>query len=296
MRKHTILIFFVFLCLVFGACKPKSAHPGYTKSRKGFHYQLHTFGESDIKAKIGDYVTLDIQYTTLTDSIFFEGRRKLKMEPPIYDGAIEDCIMLLHSGESATFILDASPFFKQTLGSDLPSFMKPGDKIKIKTSIIEIQTAREYENEKIAFLNWIEDFGDYEKVILKQFLTSSKPGVNPLKSGLIHLPIVKNDAPRIQVGDTITINYEGKFLNGKFFDSTKRRNLPFQFIYGTEWQVIKGLEEGLGLMGKGESALFILPSELAFGKSGSSTGIIPPFTSLIFEVDIVDVIKGPSLQ
>jgi FKBP-type peptidyl-prolyl cis-trans isomerase len=43
------------------------------------------------------------------------------------------------------------------------------------------------------------------------------------------------------------------------------------------------------MMALGEKSLFIIPSDLAFGNSGSSTGIIPPFTSLIFEVEILAV-------
>ena len=46
------------------------------------------------------------------------------------------------------------------------------------------------------------------------------------------------------------------------------------------------------MMTEGEKSLFILPSEIAFGKEGSSTGIIPPYTSLIFEVEVLKVIKG----
>ena len=53
--------------------------------------------------------------------------------------------------------------------------------------------------------------------------------------------------------------------------------------------MIKGLEEAIGMMREGEKSLFILPSELGFGNQGSSTGIIPPFTSLIFEVEILKV-------
>ena len=87
----------------------------------------------------------------------------------------------------------------------------------------------------------------------------------------------------------MTVNYEGRFLNGKFFDSTVRRKQPFQFVYGTEWQVVEGLEEAIGMMKEGEKSLFILPSNLAFGTEGSSTGIVPPFTSLIFEVELLAI-------
>jgi FKBP-type peptidyl-prolyl cis-trans isomerase len=147
----------------------------------------------------------------------------------------------------------------------------------------------EYENEKEAFLTWIEDFGDYEKIVLRQFISSERPGIKPLPSGIYYLNLRPGKGKAIEVGDTLTINYEGRFLNGKFFDSTLKRHQPFQFVYGTEWQVIKGLEEAVGMMREGEHSLFILPSELGFGDTGSSTGVIPPFTSLIFEVEILKV-------
>jgi FKBP-type peptidyl-prolyl cis-trans isomerase FkpA len=88
------------------------------------------------------------------------------------------------------------------------------------------------------------------------------------------------------------VHYEGRFLNGKFFDSTRQRNDPFQFVYGQQWQVVKGMEEAIGMMHEGEKALFIMPSGLAFGQTGSSTGIVPPFTSLIFEVELLLVKKN----
>ncbi len=287
-QAHSILI----LALILSACQPKSDFEGYKKSRKGFHYQLHTLGESDIKTEINDYITADITYSTLNDSVFFEGRRKIKLENPVYPGAIEDCFLFLKKGESASFILQAGPFFKQTLETELPVFLTDEGNFKVEISVIDTQSEEEFNNEKQAFLNWIEDFGDYEKVILKQFIGQEKINVTPSPSGLIVLPIEKTNGQIVHVGDTITINYEGRFINGKYFDSTVRRKQPFQFVFGTEWQVIKGIEEGLAKMREGEKAIFIMPSELAFGQEGSSTGIIPPFTSLIYEVELVKVSRG----
>jgi FKBP-type peptidyl-prolyl cis-trans isomerase len=198
---------------------------------------------------------------------------------------------MLRKDEKATFILSADVFFIQTLEASLPEFLPSGSKFKVTIGIIEIQTEKEYNKEKEAFLNWIEDFGEYEKVILQQFLSEEKLPVQPTNSGLFHLLINEGTGKIVEMGDTITVNYEGRFLNGKFFDSTIRRNQPFQFVYGTEWQVVKGLEEAIGMMREGEKSLFILPSDLAFGTEGSSTGIVPPFTSLIFEVEIIAINK-----
>lgn len=155
--------------------------------------------------------------------------------------------------------------------------------------MLDIQTSDEYQHEKEAFLSWIEDFGDYEKVVLRQFIAEKKLSLDPLPSGLLYLNLVPGTGNKVAMGDTVTVHYEGRFLNGRFFDSTVRRNQPFQFVYGTEWQVISGLEEAIGMMREGERSLFILPSEMGFGNEGSSTGIIPPFTSLIFEVELLKV-------
>jgi FKBP-type peptidyl-prolyl cis-trans isomerase len=155
--------------------------------------------------------------------------------------------------------------------------------------MLEIQSEKEYLSEKEAFLSWINDFGDYEKVILKQFISEEKLDVSPLPSGIFYLNLLPGTGKKVEAGDTVVVNYEGRFLNGKFFDSTVKRSEPFQFVYGTEWQVIEGLEEAIGYMREGEKSIFILPSELAFGNRGSSSSIIPPFTSLIFEVEILKV-------
>lgn len=290
-----IVFIAIFISLMF-SCTAPSPYEGYAKSRKGFYYQLKTIGESDERIKVGDFVTADIQYRTISDSVFFEGRRKIKIEQPAYNGAIENCFMMLSNSESASFILQAEPFFIQTLQTDIPSFLSPEAYFKVELSVIEVQSEQEYINDKQAFLYWTEDFGDYEKVLLQQFIREEKIESRPTKSGLVYLPLETGKGASIEQGDTISIHYEGIFLNGKYFDSTKRRKQPFQFVYGTEWQVIEGLEEGLAFMREGDKALFIVPSKLAFGSSGSSTGIVPPFTSLIFEVDVLEVKKGVKAQ
>lgn len=280
--KLTILI-------LFAACTGNSPYPGFAKARHGIYYQLHTLGDSGRKAMYGDYITADIEYITMQDSVFFSGRRKLLLEDSEKKGLIDRCFLMLNQGEKATFIISADDFFHKTLESELPLFIAAGSVMKVVIEMIDIQTEEEYELEKVAFLNWIDDFGEYERVILQQFINEEEMPVEPTSTGLYYLKINPGNGNTIEIGDTVTVNYEGKFLHGKFFDSTVRRNQPFQFVYGTEWQVVKGLEEAIGMMSEGEKSMFILPSELAFGTEGSSTGIIPPFTSLIFEVEIIAV-------
>ncbi len=286
--KQSLIVFNLILLLLY-SCNNKQEYPGYKHYRHGIYYQLHKIGEDTRKPKVGDFVTVDLIYKTLDDSVFFTGRRKFQVTRPDFKGAIDECFMMITAKESATFIISASDFFKKTLQTNLPKFFDDYSKMKVTIEIIEIQTEKAYRKEKEAFLHWIKDFGDYEKIILRQFIEEKELPEKPGSSGMYFINIRKGEGKKIEIGDTITINYEGKFLNGKFFDSTVKRNQPFQFVYGTEWQVVKGLEEALGMMHEGEKSLIILPSELAFGTKGSSTGIIPPFTSLIFEVEILKV-------
>ena len=284
------LISFIAIFLILTtACTRKSPFNGYSLTYSGIHYKLHKIGETDRKVKVDDYITADFTYATLGDSIFFEGRRKVKIAKPEHKAGIEACFLMLREDESATFILSADDFFERTLETTLPSFLKAGDFIKIRIDLIDLQTNEQFEDEKMAFLKWIEDFGDYEKEILRQYLKNEKLPVQPGDSGYYKVMVENGNGKCIELGDTIVINYSGKFLNGKYFDSTKERNQPLQFVYGTEWQVIDGIEKGLASMCEGEKAWLIFPSELAFGTKGSSTGIIPPFTSLIFEVEVLKV-------
>jgi FKBP-type peptidyl-prolyl cis-trans isomerase FkpA len=290
MNRNIIILLISLLFL--NSCDYFSKYPGYKKSKSGFYYKLEKFGESSQKAKPGDYITADISYLTLTDSLFFEGRRKLQITDPSYPGSIDECFLMLAQDEKATFIISAADFFEKTLETTVPEFLQATNEMKVSIDIIEVQTENDYYREKEAFLNWIEDFGDYEKVILRQFIEQQKIAISPTSSGLFHLILKPGEGESVQVGDTVTVHYEGKFLNGKFFDSTKRRNSPFQFVYGKKWQVVSGLEEAIGRMKAGERSIFILPSQIAFGETGSSTGIIPPYTSTIFEVELLELKPG----
>ena len=275
------------LSLVFSSCSHK--YPGYTKTADGIYFALHKIGESMVKAKYGDYVTADLAYSTMHDSCFFSGRRKFMLDKPSYARSINSCFTLLSAGDSASFIIPANDFFAKTLGKTMPPFIGEKDNMIVSVLLTEVQTEEEYDQEKEAFLKWIEDFSEYEKEILKQFLKGAQISVKPLSSGLYYIRLAPGDGKKVSEGDTLTLDYEGKFLNGKFFDSTIKQAEPFQYVYGQEWQVIKGLEQGIGLMEEGEKALFIMPSELAFGQEGSSTGIVPPYTSLIYEVHLINI-------
>lgn len=286
------VVYFLFFAILLVSCDSRPDFPGYSKSRDGFHYKLRKIGDGNRLAQVGDYVTVDLAYKTLGDSSFFTGRRKFQLTQPQFKGSLDYCFLILEAGDAASFIISAADFFIRTLETSLPTFLNEEDLMIVDIDMIEIQSEAEYLREKEAFLHWIDDFGEYERVLLAQFFSKEQINVAQSESGLYLINLHEGSGKQVQLGDTVEVHYEGRFLNGKFFDSTKMREEAFQFIYGQEWQVVDGLEKAIGQMREGDISLVILPSQLAFGERGSSTGIIPPFTSLIFEVEIKSVREG----
>jgi len=86
------------------------------------------------------------------------------------------------------------------------------------------------------------------------------------------------------VGNIVKVHYIGKLLNGQLFDSSINRD-PLVFNLG-KGEVIAGWDEGIALLKVGDTATFIVPPHLAYGKEGAGA-LIGPDTTLVFEVELM---------
>ena len=87
-------------------------------------------------------------------------------------------------------------------------------------------------------------------------------------------------------GNTVIVHYTGKLEDGKKFDSSRDRNEPFDFVLGAG-QVIRGWDEGLAQMSKGQICRLICTPEHAYGAQGFPP-LIPANSTLVFEVELID--------
>ncbi len=117
------------------------------------------------------------------------------------------------------------------------------------------------------------------------YLQESNITVEPTESGLYYVETLAGSGEHPAAGDTVKVHYEGKYLNGKIFDSSFERNEPIEFQLGVG-QVIKGWDEGIALMKTGGKATLIIPSHLGYGPRDYSS--IPGYSTLIFTVELLD--------
>ena len=121
----------------------------------------------------------------------------------------------------------------------------------------------------------------------KAFLENNKKnaGVKTTASGLQYLVINEGSGPKPSSTDTVLVNYSGKLLNGKQFDSSYDRKEPLSIELN---HVIPGWTEGVQLMSPGAKYKFFIPYNLAYGERGAGQDI-PPFSTLVFEIDLLKV-------
>jgi cyclophilin family peptidyl-prolyl cis-trans isomerase len=117
---------------------------------------------------------------------------------------------------------------------------------------------------------------------LEARLASLAEGFEKTPSGLRYKITKPGDGQKPARGQRVSVHYKGALLDGTVFDSSFERNEPIEFALGTG-QVIAGWDEGISLLGVGDQARFIIPSELAYGSRGAG-GVIPPDAVLVFDV------------
>ena len=119
---------------------------------------------------------------------------------------------------------------------------------------------------------------------LKQ--NATKEGVKTLPSGLQYKVITEGHGATAQKGNTVTVKYEGKLIDGTVFDSSYKRN-PQTTDFKPE-QVIKGWTEALLMMPEGSKWELYIPQDLAYGNRAPG-GTIKPYSALVFTVELVKV-------
>ncbi len=285
MKNLKILI----ACLLFASFAQAQKAVKYSKSKTtGLSYVMHKSNKGP-KLKLDDVVTLNLKYITSKDSLVFDSWKmgkpiQLKIAKSSFKGDLMDGLTLLTVGDSASFLINADSLFTKTFAAPRPAFIDSSSYLTFTVKVISTTTeaALKAEELKAEKENAMKENEMIAKYIAEKQITPSKSS-----SGLMYIISEPGTGEQAQAGKTVKVHYTGRLLDGTKFDSSLDRNDPIEFKLG-QGMVIKGWDEGIALLKVGGKALLIIPSNLAYGSRGAG-GVIPPFSPLTFEVELVSV-------
>lgn len=271
----TLLLF----ALIFTACNTGG---GRTKTAKGLEYTIHTKSNGP-KAKIGDFLTLNMQYATENDSVIFSSYRNnrplsFKFQETLFKGALNDGITQMAAGDSATLLVPADSIY----GDRLPNFVKPGGKIKYTLSLLKVQSEQEYQAEVEAKK---KSQDDADAKLINEYIAKNNLKMETAPSGLRY-SITKPGTGAMPDGNNLLVKmkYTLTLLDGKEVESSKGvAEMPMN-------RQVKGLREGIALLKKGGKGKLIIPSTQGYGER--QRGSVPANSILVYDIEIDDIVEG----
>jgi FKBP-type peptidyl-prolyl cis-trans isomerase FkpA len=269
----------------------------FTTLPNGLQYWVAKHGNGTRKPAFKDHIEMNI-HVHIGDSVIFDSRKMLNDKPVPYAiqmpkgrGDLIEGLMTMVVGDSTVFAFSVDSMKKENPKQPTPPWAKPGDIIEYNVVLLSVRSEEEekkYEDEMAAKQNVIDD-----KLLREYF---ARNNLQPMKTttGLYYVISRKGEGEHAKMGESATVNYTGKLMNGQAFDSNTdsafKHPQPLAFTVG---KAIKGWDEGLQLLNKGAKATFYIPSSLAYGARDQRN--IPANSILIFDVELLDI-KDPSQQ
>ncbi|MGZ4055750.1 MAG: FKBP-type peptidyl-prolyl cis-trans isomerase [Bacteroidia bacterium] len=301
--------------LAISACK-NSPYPGYEMSENGLYSKFYTHDEKGVKPKEGDVVRIIMSWKNSKDSVLFDSKKanpngtnyiEFPLQKSTFKGSFEDALYSMSVGDSASFIISADSVYLKTFqAKQLPPYITKGTMLTFETKLLKVTAKAEVEAERNKKMEeqkkMMEERKNAEPQELAKYLADNKITTKPTASGLYYIEKVKGKGAKPAKGNTVKVNYTGRFLNGKVFDTSDEATAKEAGLYNAQrpygpielpigvGKVIPGWDEGIMLMSTGAKGQLIIPSALGYGQGG---GEMPPFSPLVFDVELVSFSATP---
>jgi len=281
--------------LAIGMISCREDYTGFTELESGVYRKLHTFGECTGDLGSADFSGLNIylskadQYDSIQYFELFNGKlgQVEKGSNPI-DTSLYQELRKVGCGDSVSFIVPYAAFDSTFLDQYRGGLYRPDEKIRITVRVRNIF-------DRMSFLEYasvMSQQGKMDEKYMLQFALMNGP-TEIEKHGDVYVERLEPaTGDTLRKGDEVSIEYNTYLLDGTPIDSLTTMQFPF----GRPGQLLPGFQFGLSLLCEGEKARIYMPSYLAFGEKGSSSGLIPPKTPLCFEVRIASIHRkqGPA--
>jgi len=267
------------------SCGPK--FPGYTLVGEDVYRQLITLGNGDQTASGADFVFIRYSMETKEGKELESGQRWLHKPDSSAFGipAVSGMILGLYPGDSIHVLAQWKNI--KTGFWENASQMSDTSWVCLRIGFSDMATDAEFAARYRSF--WLEP--EEEDLLLADYLLKITNAEYKFRGGIYFRKIETGKGDTLRQGNEVMLGCRGSFLNGEIFDDTYRgRHL--WVTYGRPDQLIPGLQKAVWSACAGDSIEAIVPSYLAFGPQGSSSGIVPPYTPVRYHLRIIEVAAG----
>lgn len=188
----------------------------------------------------------------------------------------EEVVPKMHLGERVKAIIPFDLAYGEHSVGSIPAYSNLVYEIKL----LKITTAKELQAEAEKMMKALK--ADSEKALDIYLKANNIAEHTP--SGLYYAKSLYTEGAQPQIGQTAQIKFVASYLDGTLLGDSDQLGEHYDFVYG-QGTVLKGLEEGIGLMHVGEKARLVLPYTLAYGEN--AYGNIPAYSNLVFDVELV---------
>ena len=190
----------------------------------------------------------------------------------------EEVVPLMHLGERVRAIMPFEMAYGEHQVGDIPAYSNLVYDIKLLKITSKEELDKQAAAEKEALKTQSEQaFWDYLK---------ANDITEYTVNGLFFKKLTTTEGAKPEEGQTVRIKYVAKYLDGTELGSSDQLGEFYEMEYG-KGAVLKGLEEGVGLMRVGEKARFVLPYTLAYGDNPYNN--IPAYSNLVFDVELLEI-------
>lgn len=287
-KVFLMMMAFCVMLSVLTGCGNGNAPKGYKVTDNGLYYRFYVQNDGELP-QVGDLVELTLSCTINdTAEIIPASSNIIQLNEPDFATDFMEGVAMMHKGDSASFIVDIDLTFKNLFRvPELPSEFNSTDIMRFEVRVDDFYPESEYVNKMVEAIkkNYPEQT---EKAYaeMQQYFALNNVSATPTASGLYYVMSSEGNGEMPKKGDNVKVHYTGKLIDGTVFDSSIERGEPIEFTLGVG-QVIPGWDEGIMLMSKGEKGVLYIPYYLAYGDRGAGN-VIPPFATLIFEVELID--------
>jgi FKBP-type peptidyl-prolyl cis-trans isomerase FkpA len=292
MRKGLL---FLTIILVISSCsfkKQPEPYKGYTLYNGSVYYRYAGLSVRRERIAPGETMEVFINYSRMNDSVFWDSRGLwypftilLSYDSLEKSSTYRKLLLKSNEGDSINFIVKKEKVFGSYY---TPRYLANDSMIKVNIRIASILDSNQLKDKMKKYTLLGKDKELKEQIELTRYIMLNNVPDSDKKGNIYLIPLIYGSGPEVTSGSRVSISYRGYFLNHRTFDSIPV-NEPLDFVIGDSGQVIAGMETGIKKMREGEFAKIIIPSHSAFGEKGSSTGIVPPYATVVYEVTMLKV-------